>query len=546
MSTKTLVRWEYRRLLSYLRNVLRRPAFLVVQMVSFAIVGLVLFLLWFMIFILPEEMRAPLYWLFRDSGLLGPNSIFLVYAIGSLITVQQLFKALLGCPLAEEVESADIDIIFTAPVRASSIFIAKYARSIPRRLLFFIYAGIAFLPIMAFFSQEYGVSLNLFAAAIFMLFLLGEIGALTTHSLYCLRKSATKPRFFSRLFRITFYLGVIFGTLALLAPRLPLGGVGFPLPVFTLSYMMVALCTNGQLAPLSPSILNIILLFLIVLYPICLLLARHTTSAIAPELFEELVTTTQRRGPAVGALSRIKLPFKGSKSPFRTLLKKDIVTGHRKPGKAFYWAGIAVNYTLVAILILLSPLIHLVLPLPSDIFSFAPTLYSLLLILITPLLAITAADPFRGEYGSLYLIRLARISPIKVALGKFLLFLVTPSLIAIPFAFYFALILGNLNLTIIALAILPHAVVLSTAMGICLGSRYPYATQSQNQIPVSLMITYPVLSWIVIAPIFVFLLGFLVGEISLMLLASLFVSAYSVGLTLILLGFAARAYKHIE
>lgn len=546
MGTRTLIRWEYRRLLSYLRNVLHRPAFLVVQIVSFAIVGLVLFLLWFLIFVFPEEMRAPLYWLFVDSGLLGPNSILLAYAIASLITVQQIFKALLGCPLAEEVEAADVDIIFTAPVRANSIFIAKYARSIPRRLLFFIYAGVAFLPVIVFFSLEYGASFNLFALAIFMMFLLGEVGALATHSLYCIRKSATKPRFFSRLFRLLFYFGLVFGALILLSPVVPIGGLGLPLPIFTLAYLIVALCTNGQLAPFDPFTLNITLVFLIILYPVFLFLARHLTNAVGPELFEDLVTTTQRKGPVVGVLSRIGLSFQVAGSPFRTLLRKDIVTGLRKPGKAFYWAGIAVNYIIVLFLILLSPIIHLVLPLPGDIFVFAPTLYSLLLILITPLLAITAADPFRGEYGSLYLIRLAQITPIKVALGKFLMYLVTPVLIAIPFAFYFALILGNLNLIIVALAILPHAVVLSTAMGISMGSRYPYATQTQTQIPVSLMISYPVLSWIIIAPVAVLLLGFFAGGVALMLLASLILSAYSVGLMLILLGLAARAFKYIE
>ncbi len=487
-----------------------------------------------------------MYWLFVDSGLLGPNAILLVYAIASLITVQQIFKALLGCPLADEVESADIDIIFTAPLRANTIFIAKYARSIPRRLLFYVYGVVAFIPVIAFFSIEYGASLNLFAITILLMFLLGEVGALATHSLYCVRKSATKPRFFSRLFRILFYFGVVFGTLILLSPTLPLGGLGLPLPIFTLAYLIVALCTNGQLAPLSPFILNIILLSLIILYPVCLLLARHLTNAVGPELFEDIITTTQRRGPVVGVLSRIGLSFQGAGSPFRTLLMKDIITGIRKPGKAFYWAGIAANYVIVLILILLSPVIRLVLPLPEDVFTFTPTLYSLLLILITPLLAITAADPFRGEYGSLYLIRLARIAPIKVAFGKFLLFLVTPVLIAVPFAFYFAVILGNLGLVLIALAILPHAVVLSTAMGISLGSRYPYATQAQNQIPVSLMITYPVLSWVVIAPVTFLLLGFFTGGIALMLMASLLVSAYSIGLMLILLGLAARAYMHIE
>ncbi len=499
-----------------------------------------------MIFILPEEMRAPLYWLFVDSGLLGPNSILLVYAIISLIAVQQIFKALLGCPLAEEVEPADIDMILTAPLKAHSIFFAKYTRSIPRRLLFFVYAIIAFLPVMAFFSLAYEVPLAFFAIAIFVMFLLGEVGALATHSLYCIRKSATKPRFFSRLFRLTFYLCLFFSTLIILSPVVPVGGLGWPLPVFALAYVLVALCSNGQMAPYSPFALNVILVFLIILYPVCLYVARHVTNAAGPELFEDVITTTQRRGPAVGILSRIGLSFQGASSPFRTLIMKDIITGLRKPGKAFYWAGIAVNYIIVVILVLLSPVIQLVLPLPEDTYAFAPTLYSLLLILITPLLAITAADPFRGEHGSLYLIRLARITPIKVAIGKFLMFLVTPVLIAIPFAFYFAVILGNLGLILVALAILPHAVILSTAMGISLGSRYPYATQTQTQIPVSLMITYPVLSWIVIAPVAILLLGFFQGGIALMLVASLFISGYSVGQTLILLGLAARAYMHME
>ena len=171
----TVTYWEYRRLWNHLRTASKRPIFLVVQLVSLVTIGLVMWLLWFFIFVLPVEIRGSLYGLLVDTGLIGPNAIFLVHALISVVALQAVLRALLGVPLSDVVEPADVDLLFPAPVQPRVLVAAKYIRSIPRRLLFLTYALLAFSPVLIFFVLEYGVSLVNIAFVVVMIFGLARL-----------------------------------------------------------------------------------------------------------------------------------------------------------------------------------------------------------------------------------------------------------------------------------------------------------------------------------------------------------------------------------
>jgi hypothetical protein len=220
--------------------------------------------------------------------------------------------------------------------------------------------------------------------------------------------------------------------------------------------------------------------------------------------------------------------------------------GLRSPGKAFYLGGVVGNFVLALFFILLSPVIRLLIPIPQDLLPLIPDLYLLLLVVLLPLLAIGTSDPFQGEYGCIHFLRLSRLSPLRVTVAKFCLLLVTPVLLAIPFAFYFAAILGDLNLLLVAVALLPHAILLSASMGTVLGSRYPYVTRAKSQMPVALLVTYPVLTWFVAVPVAFVELQFLRAGILFLLLGAVIIVPYTVGLVLILLTWAARSYDSQE
>ncbi len=520
--------------------------FLTVQAVSFIMIVLIMWILSLLLFAFPFEIRAAMYQLFRETGLLGENAIFIVYAIISLIAVQQIIKAMMGIPLNDDTEAADVDVLFPAPIRGHVFFAAKYLRSIPRRLTFFVYAFLALSPVIFFLSIEYAITSFSLFLFMFLIIILGEIGSLLTHGLYCLKKLVNQSRPQRRFYRFVFYLAVIIGTLLLLIPSVRLGNQIIPLPIYNLAFLLVALGTQGSFAPLFFPALPVVYLSLIVLFAIVYIIVRFLTNQVTVDLYEDLATVAQSHGVHIGLLSQLPIRFSRASTPFRTLLRKDIITGARNPGKAFYWIGMVVNFIFAGFFILLAATIRDFAPFPSDFRSFIPPLYTILLILLVPLLAITASDPFRGEYGSIHIIRLAPIAPLRVAFIKYLLLLVTPLLLGIPFSIYFAVLLGDPSLYLVALAILPHAIILSTAMGIGLGSRYPYATRTRSQTPVALMITFPVLSWVVITPVAIVELGFLQGGVLMMLLSALIVIPYTVGLTLILLSWAAHSYIRQE
>lgn len=338
----------------------------------------------------------------------------------------------------------------------------------------------------------------------------------------------------------------MYGTLLLLTPFISIGNNLVPMPVYYLAYLFVAFGTAGQLAYLPLSAFPLLLVSLVILYILILVVAVRLTRLINYVLYEDLAIVTNRSGHATGLLGRVPINFQGASSPFRALLKKDMVMGLRSPGKSVYWASIIVNFILAALFIIFAPIIRLILPLPEDYMDLIPALYVIILVLLVPLLAISAADPFKGEYGKNHLLRLAPLSPLHIAFIKFFFLLVTPVLVTIPFAIYFAVILGNPGLIIIGGAILPHAVLLSTAMGVGLGSRYPYVTQSQTQTPVALMITYPVLSWVVMMPVAFLVTGFLPMGIEWAIVAALFLMPYSIFLTIILMGWAAHSFLYHE
>jgi len=537
--------WEFRRLWNHLRRASKRPIFLVVQIVSFATIGLVMWLLWSFIFVFPVELRGLLYRVLVDTGLIGPNAVFLVHALISVVALQAIFKALLGVPLSDVVEPADVDLLFPAPIQPRVLFAAKYVRSIPRRLLFLGYGLLAFSPVLAFLVLEYGVPMLSIGFVVLMVFLLGEIGALATHALYCLRRLVDQPVKKRRLLHLLFYVFVSFGTLLLLVPAARVGDVVVPLPVFSLASMIVGLGTNGSLAPISPGF-GIAIVTLVVVYLLVQRIAMRHSNSVGPSLYEDLSVITSRRGVALGVLARLPMTFRSAGSPVRALLKKDILTGLRSPGKAFYLVGIIGNLVLSFLFILFSPVIRLLIPIPQEMTPLIPSLFLLLLVLIVPLLAIGTSDPFQGEYGCIHFLRLARLPPLKVTIAKFCLLLVTPILLAIPFAIYFAAVLGDLSLLLVAVAVLPHAILLSASMGTSLGSRYPYATRSKSQMPVALLVTYPVLTWLVTTPVVFVQVQFLRAGIWFMLLSTIIVIPYTVGLMLILLTWAAHSYLNQE
>ncbi len=502
---------------------------------------------------LPVPLRGSLYWLIVDSGLVGINTVWIIYAVLSLIIAQQIVKAVMGVPLGSETEPADVDYLFPAPLQGHVFYSAKYLRSIPRRLMLFGYIIVAFQPVLWYFGLNFGLTLAMFILFLFIAFLLAEIGSVATQGLYALRKFVSQPRPQQRIFRVIFYIGLLIGTVLLLSPIWLVNGLLVSSPMYNLAYMLVSILfsgatpgSEGNFTYLYYPALPWIVLGLILTFVIIMVLTRWLTDRITVDLYEEIATVARRRGTALGTLSRLPIKFSSTTSPVRALFKKDIVTGFRKPGKTFYILGLVANFVFAIIFISLVPTFGTMFPIPPEFAPLIETLYAILLVVIIPLLAISSSDPFQGEYGTIYLIRLAPVPPLRLTFIKYIQLLLTPICLAIPFAIYFAVILGSLYLLPVALAILPHAILIATAIGVGLGSRYPYASRAKNETPIALMITFPVISWVAIIPVLIFQIGFLPGGVPLMLLSSLLVAPYTIVLIVILLSWSAHSYLRQE
>lgn len=494
-----------------------------------------------------------MYWMIIDSGLIGVNTVWLVYAVLSLIIAQQIVKAIMGVPLESQTERADVDFLFPAPMKGHVFYSAKYLRSVPRRATVYIYVVIAFQPVLWYFGMFFGLTIGLFSLFMVITFLLAEIGSVATQGLYSLHKFVLQPRSKRLIFRIGFYLVLLIGIVLLLSPVWPINTVLLPSPIYCLAYLLVGLLfsgappgSDGSITYLHFPALPWVFLGLIITYVLTLILTRWLTDKITVDMYEQIGTVARRKGTSLGSLSRLPISFNSAKSPIRALINKDFVTGLRKSGKSFYIIGLSANFVFAGFFAIMAPIIMTPLPLPSEVVPILETLYAVLLVVIVPLLTISSSDPFQGEYGTLYLLRLSQVRPLQLTFVKYLQFLVTPICLALPFAVYFAAFLGSFYLLVVALAILPHAILIATAIGIGLGSRYPYVLRTKNETPIALLITFPVLSWVAIIPILIFQLGFLPGGIVLMLLSSLLVAPYTMGLVLILLSWASHSYLRQE
>ena len=548
-----MTRWEFRRARSYLRKSIREPTFITLQTLSIIVVILVIWLLWTFIFILPDSVRGAMYWMVIDSGLIGVNTVWLVYAVLSLIIAQQIVKAVMSAPLGSQTERADVDYLFPAPMKGHVYYSAKYLRSIPRRITMYLYVIIAFQPILWYFGMFFGLTVEMFLLFLVIAFLLAEIGSVATQGLYSLHKLALQPRSRQLIIRIGFYFGLILGTVLLLSPVWPVYGVSLPSPMYSLAYLLVAILfsgatpgSDGWITYLHYPTLPWVLLGLTIAYFVILFLTRWLTDKVTVDMYEEIGTVARRKGTTLGTLSRLPISFASAKSPIRSLINKDFVTGLRKSGKTFYIVGLSTNFVFAGFFAIMAPVFLTPLSLPMEFLPILEILYAVLLVVIVPLLTISSSDPFQGEYGTLYLLRLSQVRPLQLTLVKYLQFLVTPICLALPFAVYFAAFLGNFFLLIVAIAILPHAILIATAIGIGLGSRYPYVLRTKHETPIALLITFPVLSWVAIIPVLIFQLGFLPGGILLMLLSSLLVAPYTLCLVLILLSWASHSYLRQE
>jgi len=546
---------------NHLRISLRRPAFIMLQALSLAIILLIFWFLWF--FMLNENqglesVRNMMYLLLQEAGFFGENAIWLVYALIAFIVAHQIIKGLVGVPIGGDSEPADVDTLFSAPMRGHVFFTAKYFRTIPRRLLIYSYVFIAILPIVWFFMRDftYALSFDMVLLIILLIYLLGEIGAVATSGLYFMRKFVSQHRRFQRYYRIIFFVAVAIGTFVLLTPILIVGGAVIYGPIYNLARLFVSLVFSGHWSVTNPHVPPFTILYypalpwviggLLFGYVFVLEIAQFLSDQVTIDMYEDISAVTRRRGLSLGWLSRFPVIFERAKTPLTTVFRKDFVTGFRKPGKAFYLFGLIANFAFALLLIAFQPTLITAVPLPPEFVPLIGTLYIILLIVIVPLLSINASDPFQGERGTIYLIRLSQVRPFRFTFIKYLQLLLTPFLLAIPVAIYFALFLGSPILIITAGAILPHAVLISTAIGVALGSRYPYTPSGKKETPVALIITYPVISWAAMAPVLSIFLGLAPSSLTWVLLGSLLVGPYTLGLVLFLLGWSAHSYLRQE
>jgi hypothetical protein len=538
---------------NYIRKSIRQPTFIALQIVSVAIVLLVVWLLWVFIFVMPTSIRGSMYRIIVDSGFLGVNTIWLVYGIISLLIAQQIIKAILGVPLGSETEPADADYILPAPMQGHVFYTAKYLRAVPRRITLFLYLILAVQPILWYFGSHFGLTWEIFFLFLLVIFLLGEIGSVATQGLYALRKFVSQSRPYRRIFRLLFYVALIIGIILLLSPIWIVSGTYVASPTLNMANTLVGMLFNGA-EPGSDGAfttfflpaLPLVFLQLFVLYGFIIIGTRWLTDIVTVDLYEEIATVARRKGANIGALRRLPVNYTPKTSPFRAFFMKDFITGLRKPGKAFYIGGLVTNFVFAFLFITLAPTFGSVFPIPPEYLSLIETLYAVLLVVIIPLLAISSSDPFQGERGTLHLVRLSPLTPLRFTFIKYLQLLLTPLALAIPFAIYFAVFLGSLYLLPIALAILPHSIPIATAIGFGLGSRYPFASRAKNDTPIALMITFPVISWIAIIPVLLFQLGFIPGGLPLLLVGSLLISPYTILLVLILLSWSAHSYLRQE
>ena len=217
------------------------------------------------------------------------------------------------------------------------------------------------------------------------------------------------------------------------------------------------------------------------------------------------------------------------------IMLKDFYSRLRSPFQIWKYVYVVVGTIFVVYLNLFRPEWFRSIQIPANLaFAVVPA-FLLMLILLIQMSSVTSMLSFADEKENVYLLKASPFRTRDVVLAKFLLSLFEVGATVIPacgLLIYILRIEGYLALITLAAPM----TILFTAIGIAVGAYVPVLTNDPRTLPVPLAFSYPIIN-LSLGAIMIAIVTFFADSQNILAILPL----YSISLTILFLGFAAKA-----
>ena len=444
-----------------------------------------------------------------------------------LISAASVVSGFFGLGPAAGLTSIEENILLPAPILPYQVFISNYLRRIIRRVVFVFLGMVAILPLLTeanllFFNAS-------FLIICFILFLETNyfLGAISSYIRITIERRTRS--------RLRYLIAVLLGVITLL-PTLPEFTTTFTLAFLVPSnaFTMVLTEMTGLFSIDISFVIGFELQFIV--FMIALLFSANICNYDYYELFSLVKGRDEKEGNfsrfARGEVDFSNIRFR---DPMVWIMLKDFYSRLRSPFQIWKYVYVVVGTIFVVYLNLFRPEWFRSIQIPANLaFAVVPA-FLLMLILLIQMSSVTSMLSFADEKENVYLLKASPFRTRDVILAKFLLSLFEVGAAVIPacgLLIYILRIEGYLALITLAAPM----TILFTAIGIAVGAYVPVLTNDPRTLPVPLAFSYPIIN-LSLGAIMIAIVTFFADSQNILAILPL----YSISLTILFLGFAAKA-----
>lgn len=525
MSTFKLMRNEVRMLYNQFKLAIKTPSMLLFYGITFF--GILFVSTVISSFVSFAPLMANLTVLLEDTIDVG-----MIFAATAVLSASSVVSGYFGMGPAALLTIEDESLMMSAPIKPHQIFLSRYLRRIIRKISFLSIGILSVLPLLSSASLFFfGVIILLSTIIIFL-----EIN-------YCLGaiSSFIRLQVSNKIKNRLRHLIVIgLGALALLPAHPWL--VSNIVAIYVIPSNAVALFLTESIGIFAQGVNPIYsLIFIIIAFTICLLIAANVTGYNYYELF----SASRGREEAEGKFSKIirgEVDFSQSRfnDPMVWIMMKDFWSRLRSPMQIWKYVYAIFGTAFVLYLNIMRPLwFPTILVPPGLAFALVPA-FILMMILFIQMASVTSMLSFVDERENVYLLKASPFHTRDIILSKYLLSLFEIVITVIPacgFLIYFIHIEGYL--AIITLAA-PFSI-LFAATGSAVGAYVPVMTSDPKTLPVPLAFSFPIIN-LGLGAILVFLVALFADSVLLLMILPI----YTLSLVCLFLAFSTRALNNYK
>ena len=469
---------------------------------------------------------APLLFSFADL-LEDAINVEMVFAATAFLSASSVVSGYFGLGPAAIITEEDESLMMPAPVKPHQIFLSRYSRRLIRKIAYLTLGVLSVLPLLVSASLLFFTAISLLVVVIVFFEINYLLGAMCSYVRLWVSEKTKR--------RIRHLVIIVLGSLTLLTAH-P-WGLSTVAAIYVIPSNAFALFLAESTGVFSQGINPVYgIIFIIIGYSICILLAANITSYDYYELF----SASKGKEQTEGRFSRIihgEVDFSESRfnDPMIWIMLKDFWSRLRSPMQIWKYVYAVVGTVFVIYLNIVRPLWFPSMLIPVHLaFALVPA-FILMMILFVQMASITSMLSFVDERDNVYLLKASPFKSGDIILSKYLLSVFEITITVIPacgFLIYFLHIQGYLAV----ITLVAPLTILFASTGSAIGAYVPVLTNDPKTLPVPLAFSFPVIN-LGLGAIMVFLVATFADSLLVMVILPL----YTLSLVFFFLSLSVRA-----